>query len=129
MRVLISPHPYHCRPLSLFDSTHPVGVKWCVIVIMNCIPLMTNVINLPFLCSLATCIASFFSFGLTTARHAESSFPDQGSDLCLVQRQHRFLTSGRPGKSCRASLEKSLPVFKLGCFPVLYNEKDIFSEC
>ena len=37
-------------------------------------------------------------------KHAESYFPDQGSNLLLLQWKHRVLTTGKPGKSPRALL-------------------------
>ena len=42
--------------------------------------------------------SDFFFFD-PAARHTESYFPDQGSNLCPLQQKYRVLTTGQAGKS------------------------------
>lgn len=49
--------------------------------------------------------AAFFFFFCHTAQNAGSSFPHQGPNLCSLQWQCRFFTTGLPGKSQCLPLE------------------------
>ena len=57
-KLPISLHPHqHSLLYFVLIIVFPVGVKWCVIVVLICISLMTNDVQNLFMCLLAICIS------------------------------------------------------------------------